>query len=168
MMQNLLNTVKGIGWIDGLVLLAILFLLIRGFVRGASGELSSLISCCALAVFLAFGFPPLLGKLNAVTFLADYPQASRFIAVIVIAVATVALWMLSRKVLAHSITLILPKIFDHVLGGIFGGIKAVILVIILCALGFLSSTENAQQQAAKRSVIIEKLSPLIAKLTQAQ
>ena len=168
MMQNLLNTVKGIGWIDGLVLLLILFLLIRGFVRGASGELSSLISFCAMAVFFIFGFPPLLGKLKAVAFLADYPQASRFIAIILILVATIALWLLSRKLLAHSITLILPKLFDHVLGGIFGGISAVILVILLCACGFLSATENAQQQVAKRSVVIEKLSPLISKITNAQ
>jgi len=76
--------------------------------------------------------------------------------------------LLSRNVLAHSISLILPKLFDHILGGIFGGINAVILVIFLCACGFLSTTENAQQQAAKRSVVIEKLSPLISKLTNAQ
>ena len=166
MMQTLLNTLKGIGWIDGLVLLVILFLLIRGFIRGASGELSSLISFCAMMLFFIFGFPPLLGKLQTLAFIADYPQASRFIAFILIAVATVALWLLSRKLLAHSITLILPKLFDHVLGGIFGGISAVILVILLCACGFLSSTENAQQQMAKRSVVVEKLSPLIAKLTR--
>ena len=166
-MQNILNTVKGIGWIDGLVLLVILFLLIRGFVRGASGELSGLISSVAMVLLFVFGFPPLLSKLKTFAFLADYPQASFFIAVILIAVAVIALWLLSRNVLARSISLILPKLFDRILGGIFGGLNAVIVVILLCVFGFLGSTENAQQLAAKRSVVIEKLTPLISKLTNA-
>ena len=163
-MQNILNIAKGIGWIDGLVLSVILFLLIRGFVRGASGELSSLISSVAMVVFFIFGFPPLLGKLKALTVLASYPQASGFIAFILIIVAAIVIWLVLRNVLARSISLILPKLFDRILGGIFGGIKAVILVIFLCAFGFLSTTENAQQQAAKRSVVIEKLRPFLTKL----
>jgi len=166
-MQNILNIVKGIGWIDGLVLLVILFLLIRGFIRGASGELSDLISAVAMAALFLFGFPPLLAKLKTLAFLAAYPQASLFIAIILIAVAVIALRLLLRNVLARSISLILPKLFDRILGGIFGGISAVIFVIILCAFGFLSATENAQQQAATRSVVIEKLTPLISKLTNA-
>ena len=163
-MQNLLNIAKGIGWIDGIVLLVILYLLIRGFIRGASGELSSLISFCAMTALFVFGFPPLLQKVRSAAFLADYPQASQFIAFILIAVAVIALWMLSRKLLAHSISLVFPQPFDNVLGGIFGGIKAVILVALLCAGGFLSSTENVQQQAASHSVFFEKLTPFFAKL----
>ena len=163
-MQNLLDIVKGIGWIDWLVLLMIAYLIIRGFARRASGELSGLISSIAMALFFIFGFPPLLNKLKAFPFLSDYPQASRFIALILIVVGTIALWLLSRNVLARSISLVLPKLFDHILGGIFGSIKAVILVIVLCACGFLSSTENARLHAAKRSVVIEKLAPLISKI----
>jgi len=166
-MQNILNIAKDIGWIDGLVLSAILFLLIRGFIRGASGELSSLIASSAVVAFLIFAIPPLLTQLKALTFLADYPQAIRFIAFILIVVACVALWLLSRKLLARSISLVLPQLFDRILGGVFGGAKAVILVILLCAFGFLGSTENIQQQAAQRSVVIEKLTPLISKLTNA-
>ncbi|MCL1920315.1 MAG: CvpA family protein [Kiritimatiellaeota bacterium] len=167
-MQNLLNTVKGIGWIDGLVLLAVLFLVVRGFVRGASGELSGLLSTCAMALFCLFGFSPLMGKLKAIRFMADYPQASRFIALILIAVAAIALWLLSRKLLAHSISLILPKLFDRILGGVFGGISAVIIVILCCAGGIFGSPENAQRQTAGRSVVIEKLAPLIEKITNAR
>ena len=163
-MQDLLNTVKDIGWIDGIILLVILYLLIRGFIRGASGELSSLISLCAMAALLIFGFPPLLQMIKTSKFLTGYPHASQFIAFILIAVASIALWLLSRKLLAHSISLVLPKVFDRVLGGIFGGISAVIFVALLCAGGFLSATENAQQQAANRSVFIEKLNPLLTKI----
>ena len=163
-MQNLLNIAKGIGWIDGIVLLMILCLIIRGFTCGASGELSSLISFCAMALLVVFGFPPLLQKIKTTAFLADYPQASRIVAFIVITVASIALWLLARKLLAHSISLVLPKLFDHVLGGVFGGVKAVILVALLCAGGFFSATENARQQAVDRSVFIEKLTPLFAKL----
>jgi len=163
-MQNALNIVKDIGWIDGIVLLVIVYLLIRGFVRGASGELSSLISFCAMAALFVFGFAPLQQMMKASAFLSGYPQASRFVAFILIAVAAVALWLLLRKLLSHSIGLVLPKPFDHVLGGIFGGISAVIFVALLCAGGLLSATENAQQQAASRSVFIEKLRPLLSKL----
>ncbi|MCL2105405.1 MAG: CvpA family protein [Kiritimatiellaeota bacterium] len=163
-MNNLLNIAKDIGWLDGAILLVILYLIVRGFIRGASGELSSLISFGAMAALFVFGFPPLLRMMKASKLLSDYPQASRFIAFILIAVAAIALWLLSRKLLAHSISLILPKPFDHVLGGIFGGISAVIVVALLCAGGFLSATENVQQQAASRSVFIEKLSPLLSKL----
>jgi len=164
-MQPLMNIVKGIGWIDGLVLLAITYLIIRGFVRRASGELSALVSSCAMLAFLLFGFRPLLAALKAVTFLSGYPQANRFLALILIGVASVAVWMLLRKLLAQGISLVIPKLFDHILGGILGGITAVVFVVLLCAFGFLGSTEETQQQAAKRSVAIEKLTPLFSKLT---
>jgi len=163
-MQNLPDIPKGIGWIDGIVLAAILYLLVRGFIRGASGELSRLIASCLMAAVFIFGFPLLQNAIKASAFLSDYPQAGRLTAFIVMAVATIALWLLSRKLLAHSISLVIPKPFDHVLGGIFGGIKAVILVALLCAWGFLSTTENVQQQAARHSIFIENLSPLFSKL----
>jgi len=163
-MQTIWDIAKEIGWIDGLALTLILVLLIRGFIRGASGELSSLISSCAMAALFIFGFQPLLRWVKASSFLADYPQASRLITFILIAVAVIALWLLSRKLLAHSISLVIPKVFDHVLGGIFGGVKAVILVALLCAYGFFGTAANTQPQAAGRSVLIEKLNPLLSKL----
>ena len=164
MMQNILDIAKGIGWIDGVILAMIAILIIRGFIRGASGELSSLIASCAMAALFVFGFPPLLRWMKASAFLSGYPQAGRYVAFILMAVAVIALWLVSRKLLAHSISLVLPKLFDHVLGGIFGGAKAVILVALLCAGGFLGTTENVRQQAADRSVFVEKLTPLLSKL----
>jgi len=163
-MQNVLDTAKGIGWIDGIILALILALLIRGFIRGASGELSSLISSCAMAALVAFGYQPLHRWVNATSFLSGYPQASGFITLILMGVAVIALWLLSRKLLAHSISLVIPNVFDHVLGGIFGGIKAVILIALLCAGGYFGTPENVQRQAADRSVFIEKLTPLLTKI----
>jgi len=166
-MQTLLDTVNTIGWLDGIVLVVILCLLLRGFIRGASGELSSLLSLCAMAALMGFGFLPLLQMIQASAFLSDYPRASRFIAFILMTVAAIALWLLSRKLLARSISLVLPKLFDHLLGGIFGGVKAVIVVALLCAGGFLGSAENAQPQTQTRSAVIEKLTPLFSKLLNA-
>jgi uncharacterized membrane protein required for colicin V production len=156
---------KEIGWMDGLALCAVLFLVIRGFVCGCSGEIGRFVGVVTAAAAGFFGFAPLARAVLAAGLFHANPYAGRLVVFILLSVVCIALWLGLRRLLAGAIRLAIAQPFDAILGGVFGGIQAFILVAVLCAFGLLSPRESDRARFQQHSVTAQKLAPLLKRIT---
>ena len=156
---------KEIGWLDGLALAAVAFLVIRGFVSGCSGELGRLVALGAATALGYFGFAPASRLVLSVKLFSANPYAERLTVFILLFVVCIALWLGLRKLLSEAIRLVVAQPFDSILGGIIGGMKAFILVAVLCTFGLLNPNAAARKSLQEKSFAAQKLSPLLKKIT---
>ncbi len=161
----MLLTLREIGWVDGLVLGAVSFLVILGFIRGCSGELGRLLAMGVAAAAGVFGFAPVLRMVHAAKLFDANPYAGRLVTYILLLVVCIALWWGLRHLLAEGIRLVVAQPFDAILGGVIGGIKAFILVAVLCTFGLLNPNAAERTRLQQKSVTVQKLSPLLEKIT---
>lgn len=165
MQFSMLTFVKEIGWLDGLALAVITVLVILGFVRGCSGELGRLLALGVAAAAGYFGFSPLSKFVLASNLFKANVYAGRLVVFIVLLVVCIALWLGLRHLLAEGIKLVVAQPFDAILGGVIGGLKAVIFVAICCTFGLLNPNAAERNQFQKKSVTVQKLSPFLEKIT---
>lgn len=161
----MLSLLKEIGWIDALSFGALAFLVIRGFVRGCSGELGRLVAVCTAAGVGYFGFAPVSRLVLMAKLFHSNQYAGRLVVFIVLFVACVAIWLFLSRMLSEVIRLVVAQPFDAILGGIIGGIKAFILVAVLCAFGLLNPNEAERAQFKNQSFAAQTLSPLLKRIT---
>lgn len=152
-------------WIDLLALGAVAALVIMGFVRGCSGELGRLVALGAAAAMGFFGFAPVSRVILTARLFNANPYAGRLVAFILLFVVCVALWLALRHLLAEAIRLVLSQPFDSILGGIIGGVKAFILVAVLCTFGLLNPNEAERKRFQHESVTAKQLAPLLERIT---
>jgi len=152
-------------WIDALALGAVLALVVIGFVRGCSGELGRLAALGAAAAAGYFSFAPVSRAVLAARLFNANPAAGRLVAFILLFVVCIALWLGLRRLLAEGIRLVLIQPFDAILGGVIGGVKAFILVSVLCAFGLLNPNESARANFRKDSLTVKYLAPLLKRIT---
>lgn len=157
--------IKQIGWADAFAFGAVAFLVIRGFIRGCSGELGRLVAVCAAAGLGFFGFAPVSRVVLTAKLFGSNPAAGRLVVFILLFVVCVALWLLLGHVLSEIIRLVVAQPFDAVLGGVIGGIKAFVLVAVMCAFGLLNPNEQERSRFQNQSVAAQKLSPLLKRIT---
>jgi len=156
---------KEIGWLDGLALAAVAFLVLRGFVRGCSGELGRLVALGAATALGFFGFAPVSRLvLSAKLFNANL-YAGRLVVFILLFVVCTALWLGLRSLLSEAIRLVVAQPFDSILGGIIGGIKAFIFVAVLCTFGLLNPNAAERKNLQEKSFTAQQFSPLLKKIT---
>lgn len=154
-----------IGWLDGVAFCAIAFLVVRGFVRGCSGELGRLVAVCAAAALGFFGFAPVLRLVLSAGLFSANPHAGRLVAFLLLVVVCIALWLGLGRLLSEFIRLVVAQPFDAILGGIIGGVKAFVLIAALCTFGLLQPSERGREDFEKRSLAAQKLSPLLQRFT---
>lgn len=156
---------KQIGWLDGLALAAIAFLVLRGFVLGCSGELGRLIAILAASAVGFYGFAPVSRLVLSANLFSANVYAGRLVVFIMLFVVCVALWLGLRRLLAEGIRLVVDQPFDAIIGGVIGGIKAFILVAVMCAFGLLNPNAAERTRLQEKSFAAQKLSPLLNKIT---
>ncbi len=156
---------KDFGTVDYLAFGAVAFLVLRGLIRGGSGEIGRLVGAVAAAAAGYFGFAPVARLVLTSSMFHDNPYAGRLVAFILLGVACLALWLVLRRLLADVIRLALAQPFDAILGGMFGGIKAFILVAVLCTFGLLNPVENGRVRFKQDSVTVQKFAPLLKRIT---
>ena len=156
---------KEIGWLDGLALAASAFLVIRGFILGCSGELGRLVALGAAAALGYYGFAPVSRLVLSAHLFSANVYAGRLVVFILLFVVCIALWLGLRKLLSEAIRLVVAKPFDSILGGIIGGIKAFILVAVLCTFGLLNPNAAERTKLQKQSFTAQKLAPFLKKIT---
>jgi len=161
----MLTMLKEIGWMDGLALGVIAFLVILGFIRGCSGELGRLVAVGSAAALGYFGFQPVLRVVGRAKLFEANPYAPRLVTFILLFVVCIALWLGLRHLLAEGIKLVVAQPFDAILGGIIGGIKAFIFVAVCCTFGLLNPNPAERSQFQQKSVAVQKLSPFLEKIT---
>lgn len=156
---------KEIGWVDALAFAAVAFLVIRGFVRGCSGELGRLVAVCTAAAVGFFGFAPVSRVILTSKLLNANPYAGRLVAFILLFVVCVALWLGLSRLLSEIIRLVVAQPFDAILGGIIGGVKAFVLVAVLCTFGLLNPNASERARFESQSFAAQLLSPYLKRLT---
>lgn len=161
----MLTYFKEFGTLDYLALGAVAFLVIRGFFSGCSGELGRLAGAVTAAAVGYFGFAPVARVVLSAKMFDANPYAGRLIVFILLSVVCIALWLGLRRLLADAIRLAVAQPFDAILGGVIGGIKAFILVAVLCTLGLLNPREKDRAQFKQHSVTAQKLAPLLKRMT---
>ena len=72
---------------------------------------------------------------------------------------------LTHWALSQGIRLVLAQPFDAIMGGVIGGIKAFVLVSVLCAFGLLNPREEGRTRFQEDSVTAQKLAPLLKRIT---
>jgi uncharacterized membrane protein required for colicin V production len=161
----MLSALKEMAWVDLLALGACTVLMVAGFVRGCSGEIGRLVALGGAVALGGFGFGPLSQMILSAPLFGATPYAARLVAYILLFVVCVALWLLLRRVLSDAISLVLNQPFDAILGGIIGGVKAFILIAVLCAFGFLNPNEAARTRFQHDSLTARHLAPFLERIT---
>ena len=150
---------------DWLAFGAVAFLVLRGFYRGCSDEIGHLVGAVTAAAAGYFGFAPVARVVLAAKLFDANPYAGRLIVFILLSVVCLALWLGLRRLLADAIRLAIAQPFDALLGGVIGGIKAFLLVAILCTLGLLNPCASDRTQFQQHSLTAQKLAPLLKRMT---
>ena len=151
--------------LDYLAFGAVAWLVIRGFMRGCSGELSGLVGLLAAAAVGYFGFAPLERTILAAKLLAANPYAARLITFMLILVACFSVWLIIARTLKDALELVVGQPFDALLGGIIGGTKAFVAIAVLCTLGLLNPREADRARLKGQSVTVKKFAPLLQRIT---
>lgn len=161
----MLAALKTIGWVDGLALAAVAFLVIRGFISGCSGELGRIVALAAATALGYFGFAPVSRVVLSARLFNANLQAGRLVTFILLFVVCIALWLGLRHLLAESIKLVVAQPFDAILGGLIGGLKAFLLVAVLCTFGLLNPNAKERERFQEHSVAVKTVSPLLKSFT---
>ena len=161
----MLTYFKDFQMVDYLALGASAFLVLRGFYYGGSGEIGRLVGVVTGAAVGYFGYAPLVQAVLTAPLFRDNPSAGRLVAFILLAVVCLAVWLGLRRILADAIQLALSQPFDAILGGVIGGIKAFVLVAVLCTLGLMNPREQDRTQFQQNSVTAHKFAPLLKRIT---
>ncbi|MEI7898711.1 MAG: CvpA family protein [bacterium] len=156
---------KEFGMVDYLAFGTAAFLVIRGFVRGGSDEIGNLVGVVTAAAVGYFGFTPVARLVLTANVFHANPYAGRLIVFILLSVVCIALWLGLRRILTYTLRLAIAQPFDTLLGGVIGGVKAFILVAVLCTLGLLNPREQARTQFQQHSLTAQKLAPLLKSIT---
>ena len=151
--------------LDLLAALAVAFLVIRGFICGCSGETGRLAGVLAAAATGYFGFAAVARMVAAARLFDANPYAGRLIAFLLLLVVCIAIWLGVSRLLAEGIRLVLPQPFDAIVGGVIGGIKAFVLVAVLCTMGLLSPRESDRNHFVNHSLTAQKIAPLLTRIT---
>ncbi|MBP5320685.1 MAG: CvpA family protein [Kiritimatiellae bacterium] len=153
--------------LDYLIIAVALFLVIRGFFRGCSGEIGQLLGIVAatFAVFLCRA--PVSSAVSACPSLNNNPFACSLLSALAILVVGIVAWLLVGRVCAKLISLAVPQPLNAILGGIIGLLKVFLLVCMLCHLGIIGSTEKSGEETPLQrwSVLVDKVTPWIKPLS---
>ena len=164
-MSSIVSIIKNMGIIDSVALVIIIFFLVQGFRRGASGEMGSMLAWLLTGAFFFFGFSLVMNEVMSFSFLQKNPNAAHFIAFIITLFVSIAIWFFVRKVLTDAIGLTIPTPFDEILGAFFGALKAILLVAFLCVCGMFDS-KNGETRTFGDSKTVQLLNPIVSKITQ--
>ena len=156
---------KEMGVWDLLAFGGVAFLVLRGFVRGCSGEIGRLVGVVTAAAVGFFGFNSIARLVLSVKLFGDNPYAGRLIVFILMTVVCIALWLGISLLLSEGLRLVLPQPFDAILGGVIGGVKAFVIIAALCTLGLLNPHEEARTQLQEKSVTVQHFAPFLKRVT---
>ena len=161
--NNMLSFIKSISPIDWLTFGIAAFLVFRGFLNGCSGEIGRLLGVLSAAAVGFFGFTPVANTVFAAGLFNANQQAGRVVVFIVMLVACFSIWLCVSRLLSDGIKLVLRQPFDAVIGGVFGGIKAFVLISVVCMFELMQPKKESPEPADK-SVTTQTLAPLIKQI----
>jgi uncharacterized membrane protein required for colicin V production len=165
-MSSIFSIIKNIGVIDSAALVVVVYFLVCGFRRGASGEMGSMLAWLLTGAFFFFGFALVMKEVLSFSFLHNNPNAAHFVAFIITLFVSIAIWFFLRKILTDAIGLTIPTPFDEILGSFFGAIKAILFIAFLCVCGMFDAKKGESHTYLKDSTTIQLLNPIVSTIIQ--
>ncbi len=162
----MIAALKEMGWVDLLATGLLLFLVVRGFVIGCSGEFGRLAAVLTASSLGYFGFVPLSRVVLEAHLFDSNPYAGKLVVFIILFVVCMTVWLLLSRLLSDAIRLVVPQPFDAILGGIVGGAKAFVLVALFCAFGMLNPVESERASLREGSFTVRHLNPILKRITE--
>ena len=147
--------------LDYVVLGVVVLLVILGFRRGFSGELGRLAGVLASAATLFFGYKPIAAWVDGLHVFQNSVLATKLLVLICLLVLCISVWLLVKKLLSDAVKTILKQPFDAILGGVIGGLKAVLALSLICTFGVLSPTSAFSSKLQESSAFVMRLADLI-------
>ena len=161
-----MDWLQGCSFLDYVLIGISLFLVLRGFFTGCSGQIGSLAGLFLAAVILFSGRPLVISQLTRFSSFQENSLPFQILLLAVMTVICVSVWLLARALISRIIKTAVPQPMDAVLGGIVGAVEVGLLISILCAMGMFGPEK--QQAGAhkpflrKHSALIDSVSPWIA------
>jgi uncharacterized membrane protein required for colicin V production len=104
------------------------FLVVRGFLRGFSGEAGGLAGLAAAAAVWAFGMEPAERAVAAAGWFGGSPQACKLAAFVGVLAGCLAVWSLLGHLFKAVLRTTIRQPFDAILGGGVGAAKAWLVI----------------------------------------
>ncbi len=156
---------KEAGLWDYLIFAGVAFFVIRGFVRGCSGEMARLVGTVTAAAVGYFGFAPIANLVLANNLFDGNEYAGRLVVFILMAVLCIAIWFGFSYFLSEALSLAIAQPFDALVGGVIGGVKAIVLVAVLVTLGLLNPKAETRDRIKSQSSTTRLLAPVLQHIT---
>lgn len=116
-------------FLDLIVLTPLVFGIGRGLYKGLINELASLISL-VLAVFLAYQYSDILFQFLS-QYIDDAGKGTKLLSYALIFLGTSIIVLLIAKALTKLLKLVALGLVNRLLGGIFGGLKFLLIILVL-------------------------------------
>lgn len=138
-------------FLDLILLTPIIFGIGRGLYKGLINELASLVSL-ALAVFLAYQYSDVLFQFLS-SYIEDAGQGTKLLSYALIFIVTSIVVLLIAKALTKLLKLVALGLMNRILGGIFGGLKFLLILLILVHIGnpIMESQDIYQKETFQNS-----------------
>jgi uncharacterized membrane protein required for colicin V production len=163
-MSSIFSVIRDFGIIDTAAILVILYFIVQGFRKGASGEVGCLLAWVLTALAFYFGSSYIMEEIMSFSFLRSNPDAAQFMSFIITLFVSIIIFFVLRKLLTDSISTTVPTPFNEILGTFFGVVKAILLITFICILGLFDPKKGNPHPYVKDSTTIKILHPVIAKI----
>jgi uncharacterized membrane protein required for colicin V production len=109
----------------------ILFFIVQGFRKGASGEVGCMLAWVFTGLTFYFGSSYIMEEILSFSFLRSNPDAAQFMSFIITLFVSIIIFFVLRKLLTDSISTTVPTPFNEILGTFFGVVKDSITIKLL-------------------------------------
>lgn len=165
-MNALLDFLRTTNTIDLIAAVFTLILVVRGAIKGISGEIGQL-----LALFFAFGFvwftyTPLCDYAASVTWLPKALSGRGFWVFTLLLLAGILIFWGFQKLFTETIRLVVNQPLDAVLGAVFSLCKVLVLFTVAYVCGLLQGSDYLKRFFDKESVIGQFITPAVLHFTE--
>lgn len=164
MISSIFSVVRDFGIIDSVAIIIVLFFLVQGFRKGASGEVGCMLAWVFTGLTFYFGSSYIMDEINSFSFLRNNPDAAQFMSFILTLFVSIIIFFILRKLLTDSISTTVPTPFNEILGVLFGFIKAILLIAFICIVGLFDPKKGTPHPYVKDSTTIKILQPIITQV----
>ncbi len=138
--------------------IGVLLFIVRGAWRGLTGELAPLVGIIAFCGILFFAYDP-LRQVIVSSFPGNTERASTFYSVLSLVLLASLIFLILTAMIRRVGIWIIPQPFNAILGGIFGALKAVLLISLFASVSSIirgcvdSSSEKLESHSGTRAML---------------
>lgn len=136
-------------------------LVVRGFIRGFSGEFGGFLGLASAVAVVFFGSSPISMLVRGTGWGKDSPLLADITVFAVVLVLAIAAWLQVAYIAKRILKSVFGQPFDAILGGVIGGAKAVAVLALCCSLGWLSPVRQTIGELTENSTLVKTISQTV-------